>query len=100
MGRHAAGAGFLRAAVAGRGEGPVTAYTPSEASAEVFRATVAGIDPAAPTRWIPARRLDLLAEAGLLYRPDPGWGPAARSRLRVGPAAYSLCGVIHGLAGE
>jgi glycosyltransferase involved in cell wall biosynthesis len=100
MGRHAAGNGFLRAAVAGRGEGPVTAYTPSAASAEVFRATVAGIDRAAQTRWIPARRLDLLAQAGLLYRPDPGLGPAARQRLRVGASAYSLCGVVHGLAGE
>lgn len=100
MGRHAAGNGFLRAAVAGRGEGPMSAYTPSEASFGVFRATVAQIDPAAQTRWIPARRLDLLAEAGLLYRPDPGLGPAARQRLRVGPAAYSLCGVVHGLAGE
>jgi glycosyltransferase involved in cell wall biosynthesis len=100
MGRQAAGNGFLRAAVAGRGGGAVTAFTPSEQSFEVFRATVAGIDAAAQTRWIPARRLDLLARTGLLYWPDPLLASAARQRLRVGPAAYSLCGVVHGLAGE
>jgi hypothetical protein len=100
MGRQSAGAGFLRAAVQARGDGPVTAYTPFEDSAEVFRRTVAEIEPAAETRWIPGRRLDLLAQSGLLYRPDMMLGGLARQRLRVGPAAYSLCGVTHTLATE
>jgi starch synthase len=98
MGRQSAGAGFLRAAVQGRGAQPVTAYTPSANSAEVFRRTVADIDPAAATEWIAGDRLDLLAGIGLLYRPDQVLGPMARQRLRVGPAAYSLCGVTHTLA--
>jgi glycosyltransferase involved in cell wall biosynthesis len=98
MGRQSAGAGFLRAAVQARGDGPVTAYTPFESSAEVFRRTVAEIDPTAQTHWIPGKRLDLLAQSGLLYRPDQILGPLARQRLRVGPASYSLCGVTHTLA--
>ncbi|HEY0438190.1 MAG TPA: glycosyltransferase family 4 protein, partial [Phenylobacterium sp.] len=100
MGRQSAGNGFLRAAVQARGAGPVTGYTGQQSSAEAFRRTVSEIDPAAETRWIPGPRLDLLAQNGLLYRPDPWLGPAARHRLQLGPAAYSLCGVIHGLAGE
>ena len=98
MGRQAAGNGFLRAAVQGRADRPVTAFTPFRSSAEAFHRAVAEIDPAAPTHWIPGQRLDLLAEVGLLYRPDQVLGPAARQRLRVGPAAYSLCGVTHTLA--
>jgi starch synthase len=98
MGRQAAGNGFLRAAVRGRGEGPVAGFTPSRQSAEIFRRTVLEIDPAAETTWIAGHRLDLLAQAGVLYRPDQILGPQARQRLRAGPAAYSLCGVTHTLA--
>ncbi len=98
MGRQVAGNGFLRAAVLGRMPGPLAAYTASRASADVFRDTVAQIDPAAETSWIPGPRLDLLAQAGIVYRPDQNLGPMARQRLRVGPAAYSLTGVTHTLA--
>jgi len=98
MGRQSAGAGFLRAAVLGRGDGPVTAFTPFRASAAAFQKAVAQIDPQARAEWISAQRLDLLAQKGLLYRPDLVLGPAARQRLRVGPAAYSLCGVTHTLS--
>ena len=98
MGRQSAGAGFLRAAVRARSDEPVSAYTPFENSAQLFRKAVAEIDPTAQTRWIPGQRLDLLAQNGLLYRPDQILGGLARQRLRVGPAAYSLCGVTHTLA--
>lgn len=98
MGRQSAGNGFLRAAVQGRGDQPVRAYTPSAKSAEIFRREVADIDPAAATEWIAGDRLDLLARTGLLYRPDQVLGRTARQRLRAGPAAYSLCGVTHTLA--
>ena len=98
MGRQAAGHGFLRAAVQAAAGGRLTAYTPIRQSAEAFRRAVAEIDPRCETAWIPGSRLDLLAEAGVLYRPDQILGPVARQRLRAGPAAYSLCGVTHTLA--
>jgi starch synthase len=99
MGRQSAGNGFLRAAVKGRqGDEPLVGYTHLAASAEIFQKAVAEIDPGARTEWIARHRLDLLAEAGALYRPDLALGPAADQRLRVGPAAYSLCGVTHTLA--
>src|ERR1700694_2739907 len=98
MGRQSAGAGFLRAAVQARGEAPLAAYSPFESSAEVFRRAVAEMARLAEPRWIPAQRLDLLGEAGLLYRPDPRIAVSARQRLAAGPAAYSLYGVTHSLS--
>jgi starch synthase len=98
MGRQSAGNGFLRAAVQAAGDQPLAAYTAYRHSAEVFQRTVAGIDPRVATTWIPGPRLDLLAQAGVLYRPDVVLWPNARHRLRQGPAAYSLCGVTHTLA--
>jgi glycosyltransferase involved in cell wall biosynthesis len=98
MGRQAAGNGFLRAAVAARGEAPLSAFTPHRQSAEIFQQTVTALDPAAQTAWIPAQRLDLLAQIGVLYRPDQLLGIQARQRLRIGPGAYSLCGVTHTLS--
>lgn len=95
MGRQAAGNSFLRAAVAGRGEGAVYAYTPHQKSATLFKQVVATIDPQAQTQWIPADRLDLLEQIGALYLPGPGLDVAARLRLRAQTHAYSLIGVTH-----
>ncbi len=98
MGRQSAGNGFLRAAVQAAGDRPLAAYTANRKSAEAFQRTVAEIDPKVTTSWIPGPRLDLLAEQGVLYRPDLVLWPHARARLRLSPAAYSLCGVTHTLA--
>lgn len=95
MGRQAAGNAFLRAAVAGRGDEPLYAYTPNRGSAEVFGKLVRELDSAATAHWVPADRLDLLSQIGALYLPGPGLDTAARLRLRAGAAAYSLVGVTH-----
>lgn len=95
MGRQAAGHAFLRGAVNATGRHPLTAYTPHQRSAKAFDAMVKAIKPEAATHWIPANRLDLLAQQGHLYLPGPGLADAARTRLRAGPGAYALCGVTH-----
>ena len=95
MGRQAAGNSFLRAAIAGRNEQPLFAYTPNQKSAEVFSHLVKTLEPAAEGRWIPADRLDLLSQIGSLYLPGPGLDASAKLRLRAGSAAYSLVGVTH-----
>jgi len=98
MGRQAAGNGFLRAAVAGRGNAPLFAYTPHRRSAEVFGQLVKEMDAKAVAQWIPADRLDIIASVGALFLPGPGIDAAGRLRLRVGGGAYSLVGMTHTLA--
>jgi alpha-maltose-1-phosphate synthase len=95
MGRQSAGAGFLRAAVAGRNGQRVWGYTPKRRSAEIFQHLVRELDPAAEPCWIPAHRLDLIEEIGTLYLPMPELSGPARLRLRAGIGAYSIVGVTH-----
>lgn len=95
MGRQAAGRGFLRAAVAGRGTEDLWSYTADRNSAVAFAREVKAIDPPAEGKWCPAHRLDILEQIGTLYYPGPDLDTAARLRLRRGPAAYSLCGITH-----
>ncbi len=73
----------------------MVAYTPHRRSAEVFAQMVRAQDLNAATEWIPADRVDALAQVGTLYLPGPGLNEAARLRLRAGCAAYSLVGVTH-----
>ena len=95
VGRRAAGAAFLRAAVEGRCGDPVIAYAGRKKDTEKFADVVRQLDPAARSEWIPINRTDMLARVGTLFRPDPALGSDARIRLRSGPAAYSLCGITH-----
>jgi glycosyltransferase involved in cell wall biosynthesis len=95
MGRQAAGHGFLRAAVMGRGEHPIFGYTPSQGSARGFERIVGEIDPTARFQWMPADQLERLGEVGVLYLADITVATHARLRLRAGVGAFSLCGVTH-----
>ncbi len=95
MGRQSAGNAFLRAAVKGLKGHPCYAYTANRKSADAFEAIVKNMDPQASPKWIPSDRLDLLAEVGALYVPDPSLSTAGRLRLRQGPTAYSIIGVTH-----
>lgn len=96
MGRQAAGAGFLRAAVANRSDGPLFGFSPGGRDGETFIKLVSDIDPKADARWIPPERtLEAFEGIGTVYWPAPGLVEPARARLRKGPAAYSLCGVTH-----
>jgi len=96
MGRQAAGAGFLRAAVANRSDGPVWGFSPNPRDSDIFSKLVRDLDPKADPRWIRAEQtLDAFERIGTVYWPAPGLAEPARARLRKGPAAYSLCGVTH-----
>lgn len=98
MGRQVAGHGFLRAAIAGRGEAPVVGYGPPFSSAEDFKAAVSAIDPAAPADWFPLTDGARRNAAAVCYRPDAALSGEARFRLRHGPGRYCLTGVTHTLA--
>ena len=98
MGRQAAGNGFLRAAVKAHAGQPIRAVTPYRDGAEAFAKAVVALDPKAQPYWIPASRGDQIAAVGTLYRPDLAIAEPARQRLRIGAAAYSICGVTHTLS--
>ena len=99
LGRQSAGNGFLRAAVAGRGEGPVYGYTARTDSVDMFKRMVREFDPAAEPLWIgPEQQGQIGQKRGVLYVADPTLTTFARVRQRLGPASYSLCGVTHTLA--
>src|SRR5688572_26869724 len=95
MGRQAAGNGFLRAAVAARGDRPIHGFAALRDTARGFEAIVKAIDPAASFNWIPSEQLDRLRDVGVLYLADITVGTHARLRQRAGPTAFSLCGVTH-----
>ena len=95
MGRQSAGFGFLRAAVAGRGNGAVGGYGPEVGADALFAKAVAAIDPEARPEWRGADEFGAFNRWGVCHMPHPALGPDARLRLRTGPAKYSLCGVTH-----
>lgn len=99
LGRQVAGHSFLRAAVEGRGEGPLYGYTARQSSAQAFAHMVSKMDSTVQPKWVDARTPERIGSTrGVLYLADPAFTEHARLRLRVRPSAYSLCGVTHTLA--
>jgi alpha-maltose-1-phosphate synthase len=95
MGRHVAGAGFLRAAVEGlRGE-TIWGASSDPSHREVFYGLVQACDPLAVTGWLPLQDRKRLAGIGALTLPGPGLIEEAALRLKHGHAAYSLIGLTH-----
>ena len=99
MGRQSAGLGFLRAALQTKPE-RIWCYAASRGDAETFARDVIALCQDSPEiRLIlwdqPAR----LANAGLLYRADPGISEDGwRRQGCCGARAYSICGVTHTLS--
>lgn len=99
MGRRAAGAAFLRAAVeAMPPEQPFILYGGKRAGAAEIAKAIDAVTPGRQIQWIAGNRTDQLAQVGTLFRLDPGLGTDARLRLRDNPLAYSLCGITHTLS--
>jgi glycosyltransferase involved in cell wall biosynthesis len=94
MGRQVAGHGFLRAAVAGRGEDVVTGYGFARFG-QAFREMVKSLEPTTELEWLDVGDFPGLNRIGAMHRPDPILSADARLRLRYGPARYSLTGVTH-----
>ena len=95
MGRHVAGAGFLRAAVAGlRGE-TIWGAGSDPAHRPIFETLVRDCDPSAVPGWLALQDRRKLAAIGALTLPGPGLSEEAALRLKHGHAAYSLIGLTH-----
>jgi alpha-maltose-1-phosphate synthase len=95
MGRQAAGAAFLRAIAQ---EAPARLY--AYASRPTFAQHLAGEmrrlgAEATNVEWLPIHAHAKLAEAGVLFAPDPNIADFAWRRACRDPFAYSLCGITH-----
>lgn len=102
MGRQSAGLGFLRGALAAKPE-RLWCYAANRGQAEVFGRDVLALAAGSPpeVRFIPWDAPGRLAEAGLLYRADPGIGEDAWLRQSHAHArAWSLCGVTHTISSQ
>lgn len=96
MGRHSAGAGFLKALVRHADLDKFYAFTPSKVEFEDFVRRVEGFGGnGRPAVWVPQGRLSLLAEVGCLYLGGPGLDECAWERRFGDERRYSLCGVTH-----
>ncbi|SFD64541.1 Glycosyl transferases group 1 [Bosea sp. CRIB-10] len=101
MGRQSAGLGFLRAALEAQPE-RIWCYALNRQSAELFGRDAQALSSTPPElRFIPWSEPAKLAQAGLLYRADPGIGDDAwRRQQMAAPRSYSLCGVTHTLSSQ
>jgi glycosyltransferase involved in cell wall biosynthesis len=95
MGRHSAGAAFLKAAATGYSGRELWAYTSNREAAEVFADQVREMDSTVKARWCPRHKLETLEKLGTLFYPGPDIAPLAGLRLRQGVSSFSLCGVTH-----
>lgn len=95
MGRHAAGAGFLRAFAATENTPQVTGLVTRPAFASVFSAEMRAAGYPGKIRTVSIEAHAELSDPGTLYLPGPGLADFAWRRQAVGEGAYSLCGVTH-----
>jgi alpha-maltose-1-phosphate synthase len=95
MGRNAAGESFLRGFLRhSRADGFfVDVRDPSHAEGFASAARAAGRTE--PVRSITAANLGDLAQAEVLYQPDPMLGAQAWRRAAFGHGSWSLCGITH-----
>jgi glycosyltransferase involved in cell wall biosynthesis len=96
MGRHSAGAGFLKAMVRHAGLDTLYAFTSSRAEFDDFVRRIQGFGATEQkAKWVPHGRQSLLAEIGCLYLAGPGLDESAWERRFGDERRYSLCGVTH-----
>jgi starch synthase len=100
MGRHSAGSGILRAAVAAASSssGSISACVPDRQAAIGFSRLVKSISPDIETRTFAIENLALNTPIDGLYVPGPGMSRFASIRLRGKPDAFSIAGVTHTIA--
>jgi glycosyltransferase involved in cell wall biosynthesis len=95
MGRHSAGAGFLRGFAATETSSCIWGHVPKRSMAASFGETMKAVGYAGEVRTLTLDQHLRLADAGCLYVPGPGLADYSWRRLAAGERAYSLCGVTH-----
>lgn len=95
MGRHSAGASFLRAFVHAAGAREIVGVGAAAAAAPTFLGSVHGISGQARARWLALEQQREIAALGGLHLPDPQLARHAHLRQSVGHEAYFLTGLTH-----
>lgn len=95
MGRHAAGAGFLRGFVTHAGVDAFYCYTPTREMAAHFKMVVDGSGPPRQVKWLDENDAAQPGSVGTLYLSDPNMAPAAWRRRAHDQRLYSICGITH-----
>jgi glycosyltransferase involved in cell wall biosynthesis len=99
-GRQMAGAGLLRAAAGDAGIERIGCMPGGGAHAEDGERLLRQYGFAGQVERIPAAKPQHLEQFGTLYHPAPAIERLAWRRLGLGERRYSLCGIVHGLAGH
>lgn len=95
MGRNVAGSSFLRGFLAYGRSRAFPLLVEDADHVQLFAAAAQAAGRAEPISTITRHTLPRLAEAGLLYRPDPLIGGFAWQRAAFGHHRWSLCGITH-----
>lgn len=95
MGRHAAGASFVRGFIAHARLEAFWLQVERTEHAQRFAEQARALGRALPVKTIERRSLGALAEVGTVYYPGPGIGQHAWQRAAFGHGAWSLCGITH-----
>jgi glycosyltransferase involved in cell wall biosynthesis len=95
MGRHAAGAGFLRGFVTHAGVESFYCYSPAREMAAHFKMVVDGFGSPRQVKWLDESDAAQPGSVGTLYLSDPNLAPAAWRRRAHGQRLYSICGITH-----
>lgn len=99
-GRRVAGTSFLRGFVEHSGVGEFYALAPSRDDQTEFVTLMKQLAPDRRATAYARQQIGDLATPGLLHFPDPNIGAYAWRRYRFGGAAFSICGITHGMSGQ
>lgn len=95
MGRHAAGAGFLKGFVRHAEIDSLYCYTSEKEAFGHFARAVGAIDPARNAQWLDEKDAASPGAIGTLYLSDPNIPAAAWRRRAHDQRLYSICGLTH-----
>jgi glycosyltransferase involved in cell wall biosynthesis len=95
MGIQAANEGLLGAMAMHSGVERLYCVAETSDVGPAFDAAVQGFNPAMATSFIATNEAEQIAPLGTLFLPGPGLSAYAWMRRRVGPRAFSLCGMTH-----
>lgn len=97
VGRHVAGADFLKAWFQYAEVDEFFCYTRNQSDYQAFSNQLNAIKQGGKSQWIAMNHLQQLKSPGCLFNPDPNINYFARHRRHYQQDAYSICGITHSM---